>query len=188
MRALLAGSGRERRRSWALKMGHSTKNCGATTIYDKTEVKMVGSGARLPGFHVRPASQTWAMYLISSSLNLFICKVGVLMELWGGIQKQLAQRMLSLFTMFALGLCTVWNKTNPASAFPSKNLAFGEEADLMRFIVVSAIKEYRAQPWLVWLTGWSTSLRTKRFLVRFPVRAHAWVAGWVPSWGRVRGN
>ena len=38
-------------------------------------------------------------------------------------------------------------------------------------------------PWLVWLSRLSTSLRTKRPLVRFLVRAHAWVAGQVPGWG-----
>ena len=40
----------------------------------------------------------------------------------------------------------------------------------------------------MWFSGLSTSLWTKRSLVRFPVRAHAWVAGWVPSWGCGRGN
>ena len=34
-------------------------------------------------------------------------------------------------------------------------------------------------PWLVWLSGLSTSLQTKGLLVRFPVRPHAWVAGLV---------
>ena len=43
-------------------------------------------------------------------------------------------------------------------------------------------------PWLVWLSGVSTGLRTKGSPVGFPVRAHAWVAGQVPSWGRTRGN
>ena len=43
-------------------------------------------------------------------------------------------------------------------------------------------------PWLVWLSGLSASLRTKGYLVQFPVRAHAWVAGQVPSRGRLRGN
>ena len=43
-------------------------------------------------------------------------------------------------------------------------------------------------PWywrlrLLWLSGWSSSLRTKGSLVRFPIRAHAWVAGQVPSRG-----
>ena len=44
------------------------------------------------------------------------------------------------------------------------------------------------QPWLVWLSGLSANLQTKRSLVRFPVRAHAWVAGQVPSRWQVRGN
>ena len=44
------------------------------------------------------------------------------------------------------------------------------------------------EPWLVWLSGLSTGLRTKGLLVRFPVRAHAWVVGQVPSRGPVRGN
>ena len=39
------------------------------------------------------------------------------------------------------------------------------------------------QPWLVWFSGLSTSLRTKGSPVRFPVRALAWVAGQVPSRG-----
>ena len=43
-------------------------------------------------------------------------------------------------------------------------------------------------PWLVWLSGLSAGLQTKRSLVRFPVRAHAWVVSWAPSWGRVRGS
>ena len=41
----------------------------------------------------------------------------------------------------------------------------------------------RKLPWLVWLSGLSATLRTKRLLVRFPVRAHAWVAGQVPVGG-----
>ena len=44
------------------------------------------------------------------------------------------------------------------------------------------------EPWLVWLSGLSTSLQTKGPLVQFPVRAYAWAAGQVPSRGRVRGN
>ena len=43
-------------------------------------------------------------------------------------------------------------------------------------------------PRLVWLSGLSASLPTKRLPVRFPVRAHAWVEGQVPSWGRAGGN
>ena len=39
------------------------------------------------------------------------------------------------------------------------------------------------QALLVWLSGLSTGLQTKRSLVQFPVRAHAWVAGKVPSGG-----
>ena len=39
------------------------------------------------------------------------------------------------------------------------------------------------QPWLVWLSGLSASLRTKGSLVQFPVRAYAWVAGQVPVGG-----
>ena len=38
-------------------------------------------------------------------------------------------------------------------------------------------------PWLVWLSGLSTSLQTEMLPVQFPVRARAWVAGQVPSWG-----
>ena len=47
-------------------------------------------------------------------------------------------------------------------------------------------KMYTLQPWLVWLSGLSTGLRTKGSLVWFPVRAHAWVVGQAPSRGRVR--
>ena len=43
-------------------------------------------------------------------------------------------------------------------------------------------------PWLVWLSGLSTKLRTKGSPVLFPVRAQAWVAGQVPSRGRARSN
>ena len=43
-------------------------------------------------------------------------------------------------------------------------------------------------PWLVWLSGLSAGLRTKRLLVRFPVRAHAWVVGQIPSRGYSRSN
>ena len=45
-----------------------------------------------------------------------------------------------------------------------------------------------ALPWLVWLSGLSTSLQAKGSLVRFPVRAHAWVAGQVPCGGVIRGR
>ena len=44
------------------------------------------------------------------------------------------------------------------------------------------------RPWLVWLSGLSTSLRTKGLQVQFPVRAHAWVVGQVPCRGHVRGK
>ena len=37
--------------------------------------------------------------------------------------------------------------------------------------------------WLVWFSGLSNGLQTKRSLVQFPVRAHAWVAGQVPQLG-----
>ena len=43
-------------------------------------------------------------------------------------------------------------------------------------------------PWLVWLSGLSTGLRTGRSLVWFPVGAYAWVAGQIPNQGHVRGN
>ena len=49
-------------------------------------------------------------------------------------------------------------------------------------------KETKSPPWLVWLSGLSTSLRTKESPVRFPVRAHAWVADQVPHRGSGRGN
>ena len=37
------------------------------------------------------------------------------------------------------------------------------------------------QPWLVWLSGLSTSPWTKGSPVRFPFMAHAWVVGQFPS-------
>ena len=43
-------------------------------------------------------------------------------------------------------------------------------------------------PWLVWLSGLSTSLRTKRLPVRFPVGARACVVGWVSGGGCMRGS
>ena len=48
--------------------------------------------------------------------------------------------------------------------------------------------KYLVWPWLVYLSGLSTGLRTKGLLVRFPVRAHAWVADQVPGGGGVRSN
>ena len=42
------------------------------------------------------------------------------------------------------------------------------------------------EPWLVWLSGLSTSLQTKGLVVQFAVRSHAWVEGQVPSRGCVR--
>ena len=50
------------------------------------------------------------------------------------------------------------------------------------------VSEITLGPWLVWLSGLSTSLRTKGSQVQFPVRAHTWVAGQVPSTGCARGN
>ena len=38
-------------------------------------------------------------------------------------------------------------------------------------------------PWLLWLSGWSAGLRTKRSLVGFPVRAHAWLRARSPVGG-----
>ena len=43
-------------------------------------------------------------------------------------------------------------------------------------------------PWLVWLSGLSAGLQTKRSLVGFPVRTHTWVVSQVPSWGHSKGN
>ena len=37
-------------------------------------------------------------------------------------------------------------------------------------------------PWLVWLSGLSAGLQTKKSPVHIPVRAHTWVVGQVPSW------
>ena len=49
-------------------------------------------------------------------------------------------------------------------------------------------KNITKEPWLVWLSGPSTGLQTKRLPVWFPVRAHTWVLGQVPSRGCSRGN
>ena len=43
------------------------------------------------------------------------------------------------------------------------------------FLVSLAMIIANFEPWLVWLSGLSTSLWTKRWLVQFPTRAHAWV-------------
>ena len=45
-----------------------------------------------------------------------------------------------------------------------------------------------AQPWLLWLSGLSTSPRTEKSPVPFLVRAHAWVASQAPIWGCARIN
>ena len=41
---------------------------------------------------------------------------------------------------------------------------------------------------MVQLSGLSTSLKTKRLQIQFPVRAHACVVGQAPSRGCARGN
>ena len=48
-------------------------------------------------------------------------------------------------------------------------------------LFVFKMKNNGHKPWLVWLSGLSMGLRTKRSPVQFPVRAHAWIAGQVPS-------
>ena len=48
------------------------------------------------------------------------------------------------------------------------------------------INKIKRQPWLVWLSGSSASLRNKGSLVPFPVRAHAWVVVQVPVGVRKR--
>ena len=45
-----------------------------------------------------------------------------------------------------------------------------------------------AEPWLVWLSGFSARLWTEGLPVQFQVRAHAWVAGQAPNWGCAGGN
>ena len=49
------------------------------------------------------------------------------------------------------------------------------------FLITSKIIFF--QPWLVWLSGLSSSLQTKGSLVQFPVRAHSYVASQVSSVG-----
>ena len=46
----------------------------------------------------------------------------------------------------------------------------------------------KVEPWLLWLSGLSASLKTKGSPVCLAVRAHAWVVGQVPSGGCARGN
>ena len=60
--------------------------------------------------------------------------------------------------------------------------------DHSHFHCIDPRTKTQTQPWLVWLSGLSTSLGNKESLAPFPVRAHAWVAGQVPSRGRVRSN
>ena len=44
------------------------------------------------------------------------------------------------------------------------------------------------EPWLVCLSGLSTSPWNKRSPVQLLIRAHAWVVGQVPSWRHMKGN
>ena len=44
------------------------------------------------------------------------------------------------------------------------------------------------EPWLVWLSGLSAGLQTKRLPAQFPIGAQAWVAGRVPSWAGTRSS
>ena len=53
---------------------------------------------------------------------------------------------------------------------------------------LGSFQKKQKRPWLVLLSGWSTSLWTKGSPVRFLVRVCAWVAVQAPSRGRVRGN
>ena len=46
-----------------------------------------------------------------------------------------------------------------------------------RYLYLYMYKISEKEPWLVWLSGLSTSLRIKGLPVPFPVRAHAWDAG-----------
>ena len=39
------------------------------------------------------------------------------------------------------------------------------------------IKLKKFMPWVVWISGLSTGLRSKGLPVKFPVKAHAWVSG-----------
>ena len=44
------------------------------------------------------------------------------------------------------------------------------------------------EPWFVWLSGLSASLKTKGSPVQFPVEAHAWVVGQVSGEGHTIGK
>ena len=59
------------------------------------------------------------------------------------------------------------------------------EKEIMKHEKLTKCKRlyFKNEPWLMWLSGLSASLRTKGLPVLFPVRAHAWVAGQVPIGG-----
>ena len=72
----------------------------------------------------------------------------------------------------------------------SRSLLVGSQ-QLCHIFLINALWKFEISqntPWLVWLSGSSTSLQNKGWLVQFPVRAHAWVAGLVPGGGHVKGN
>ena len=71
---------------------------------------------------------------------------------------------------------------------PNQFWAFFSETNELWLIHMIWLSNRKKHPWLVWLSGLSIGLWTKRSQVQFPVRAHAWVAGQVPSWGHARGS
>ena len=118
---------------------------------------------------------------IMSMGYLFIRSPAVIMFLSGSPLGLLA--LLYIFWCF-LAECIYIGKCFVLTNYP-----------LYHYVCLSSISYYLCcpeiyfvSPWLVWLSGLVTSLRTKGSPVRFPVRAHAWVAGWVPSGEHVRGN
>ena len=58
-----------------------------------------------------------------------------------------------------------------------------QKKHLIKFNIYLWLKKKNLMPWLVWLSGLSAGLQTKRSLVWCPIRAHSWVAGPGPQLG-----
>ena len=80
---------------------------------------------------------------------------------------------------FPLYICMAYSLTLLRSLFKDTLLLSYSKNKLFKNLLLH---------WLVWLSVFSTSLRTKGSLVQFPIRAHAWIVGPVPCRGCMRGN
>ena len=82
-------------------------------------------------------------------------------------------------------ISSLLNRMSSQFSYPTTHghLTISPLSFVTTFSWFSSISITPSQPWLVWLSGLSTSLRTKGSLVPFPIRAHAWVVG-----RRERGN